>query len=85
MLNVIAGLDYFEADKLDEVDKFNYFGSWLQLGGRISDEMCSRMQKTRLAFTNLKHLWRRHDISLYINDQVHAAVVGSVLQRGRET
>ncbi|VDO97615.1 unnamed protein product [Schistosoma margrebowiei] len=51
----------------------------------ISDEISARIQKARLAFTNLRHhLWRRRDIRLPIKGRVYCAAVRSVLLYGSE-
>lgn len=62
-----------------------YLGSCTPPGGHITEETSSRTQKARLAFANLRHLWRRHDIRLAIKSRVHTAVVRSVLLLGSET
>ncbi|VDO53129.1 unnamed protein product [Schistosoma margrebowiei] len=48
----------------------------------VSDEISSRIRKARLAFPNLRHLWRRRDIRLSINGRVYYAVAHSVLLCG---
>lgn len=42
---------------LGEADRISCFNSCILLGGRISGEISSRIQKTRLAFINLSHIW----------------------------
>ena len=49
---------------LERVDKFTYLGSCIPPDGSIAEELSSRIQKARLAFSNLHHLWRRNDIKL---------------------
>lgn len=49
-----------------EVDRFCYSGSCTLSGDRMSDEVSSGMQKARLTFVYLGHLWRRCDILLVI-------------------
>ncbi|TNN17312.1 endonuclease-reverse transcriptase, partial [Schistosoma japonicum] len=44
-----------------------------------------RIQKARLAFAKLRHLWRRRDIRLLTKGQVYRAAVRSVLLYGSET
>ena len=51
----------------------------------LSDEISARIQKARLAFANLRHLWRRRDIHLSIKGRVYCAAVRSVLLYGCET
>ncbi|VDP77223.1 unnamed protein product [Echinostoma caproni] len=68
-----------------EADKFRYLGSYISPGGRITDEVSVRIQKARLAFANLRHLWRRRDIRLSVKGRVYAAAVWPVLLYGAET
>ncbi|VDO84785.1 unnamed protein product [Schistosoma mattheei] len=44
----------------------------------VSDEISARIQKARLAFAFLRHLWRRRDIRLSIKGRVYCAAVRSV-------
>uniref|UniRef100_A0A183AZK2 Endonuclease-reverse transcriptase n=1 Tax=Echinostoma caproni TaxID=27848 RepID=A0A183AZK2_9TREM len=55
---------------------------YISPGGRITDEVSARIQKARLAFANLRHLWRRRDIRLSVKDRVYAATVRPVLLYG---
>lgn len=62
-----TGLNWnFVGEQLGEVNKFSYLGGCISLSGRISDEASSRIQKIRLEFTDLRHLWHRQDIRLTI-------------------
>ncbi|VDO62494.1 unnamed protein product [Schistosoma margrebowiei] len=49
------------------------------------DKISERIQKARLAFANLRHLWRRRDIRLSTKGRVYCAAVRSVLLYGSET
>ncbi|VDO68553.1 unnamed protein product [Schistosoma margrebowiei] len=51
----------------------------------VSDEISARIRKARLAFANLRHLWRRRDIRLSIKGRLYCAAVRSVLTYGSET
>ncbi|VDO61046.1 unnamed protein product [Schistosoma margrebowiei] len=51
----------------------------------VCDEISARIQKPQLAFTNLRHLWRRRDIRLSTKGRVYCAAVRSVLLYGSET
>ncbi|VDP89366.1 unnamed protein product, partial [Echinostoma caproni] len=64
---------------IDQVDKFCHLGSYTSPGGPITDEVSARIQKARLAFANLRHLWRRRDIRLSVKGRVYAATVRPVL------
>jgi hypothetical protein len=71
--------------QLELVERFVYLGSCVSAGGTIKDEVTSRIAKARLAFTNLKHLWRRRDIPLLLKGRVYKATVRAVLLYGCET
>ncbi|VDO86519.1 unnamed protein product [Schistosoma margrebowiei] len=51
----------------------------------LCDEISARIQKARLTFANLRHLWRRRDIRLSTKRCVYCATVRSVLLYGSET
>ncbi|VDP48372.1 unnamed protein product [Schistosoma mattheei] len=51
----------------------------------VCDEISARIQKARLAFTNLRHLWRWRDIRLSTKGRVYCAGVRPVLLYGSET
>ncbi|VDP90633.1 unnamed protein product [Echinostoma caproni] len=70
---------------MDQVGSFFYLGTYISPGGRITDEVSARIKKARLAFANLKHLWRRRDIRLSVKGRVYAAAVRPVLLYGAET
>ncbi|WP_432422665.1 reverse transcriptase domain-containing protein [Streptococcus dysgalactiae] len=72
-------------DRLNVVDNFVYLGSNIAAGGGVGDEISSRIAKARLAFANLRHLWRRRDIRLSLKGRVYKATVRSVLLYGCET
>ena len=42
---------------IEPVDKFTYLGSCITPNGSIVEELSSRIQKARLTFSNLHHLW----------------------------
>ncbi|PXX92138.1 hypothetical protein DF185_23215, partial [Marinifilum breve] len=52
------------SEVVERVDRFTYLGSLISPCGLVCDEISARIQKARLAFTNLRHLWRRRDIRL---------------------
>lgn len=52
---------------------------------RISNGMSSPLQNTRLAFTNLRFLWRWYDMRLLIEGLVYTAEVKSVLLYSSKT
>ncbi|CAH8596720.1 unnamed protein product [Schistosoma guineensis] len=54
------------SEVVERVDNFTYLGSLINPNGLVSDEISARIRKARLAFANLRHLWRRRDIRLSI-------------------
>ncbi|TNN10218.1 endonuclease-reverse transcriptase, partial [Schistosoma japonicum] len=67
------------------VDRFTYLGSLISADGLVTDEISARIQKARLAFAKLRHLWRRRDIRLLTKGRVYRAAVRCVLLYGSET
>ena len=59
--------------------------SIISKGGSVKTEITSRIGKARAAFANLRHLWRRPDVSLSIKGRVYNAAVRSTLLYGSET
>ncbi|VDO56153.1 unnamed protein product [Schistosoma margrebowiei] len=70
---------------IERVDRFTYLGSLISPCGLVCDEISARIQKARLAFANLRHLWRRRDIRLPTKGRVYCAAVRSVLLYGTPT
>ena len=52
------------SEVFERVGHFTYLGSLISPCGLVCDEISARIQKARLAFANLRHLWRRRDIRL---------------------
>lgn len=50
-------------------------GSHISSSGRISEEVCSHMQKARLAFTGSKHLFWGRDTRSLVKGRVHTTEV----------
>ncbi|VDO73851.1 unnamed protein product [Schistosoma margrebowiei] len=73
------------SEVVERVDNFTYLGSLISPNGLVCDEISARIRKARLAFANLRHLWRRRDIRLSIKGRVYCAAVRSVLIYGSET
>ncbi|CAH8613849.1 unnamed protein product [Schistosoma guineensis] len=73
------------SEVVERVDRFTYLGSLISPCGLVCDEISARIQKARLAFANLRHLWRRRDIRLSTKGRVYCAAVRSVLLYGSET
>ncbi|CAI2730979.1 unnamed protein product [Schistosoma spindalis] len=73
------------SEVVERVDRFTYLGSLISPCGLVCDEISVRIQKARLAFANLRHLWRRRDIHLSTKGLVYCAAVRSVLLYGCET
>ena len=70
---------------LEVVEEFTYLGSRICPGGSIKSEISSRIGKARAAFANLRHLWRRPDVSLTIKGRVYNAAVRSTLLYASES
>ncbi|KAA3678616.1 uncharacterized protein DEA37_0007421 [Paragonimus westermani] len=47
---------------LETVDSFTYLGSIISSACNVADEISARIAKARVAFTKLRHLWRRKDV-----------------------
>ncbi|CAH8652861.1 unnamed protein product [Schistosoma intercalatum] len=73
------------SEVVERVDRFTNLGSLISPCGLVCDEISSRIQEARLAFANLRHLWRRRDICLSTKGRVYCAAVRSVLLYGSET
>ena len=73
------------SEVVESVDRFTHLGSLISPCGLVCDEISARIQKARLAFANLRHLWRRRDIRLATKGRVYCAAVRSVLLYGSET
>ncbi|VDO52902.1 unnamed protein product [Schistosoma margrebowiei] len=67
------------------VDRFTYLGSLISPCSLVCDEISARIQKARLAFANLRHLWRKRDIRLSTKGRVYCAAVRPVLLYGNHT
>ena len=64
---------------IERVNKFTYLGSCITPDGSIAEELSSRIQKARLAFSNLHYLLRRNDFKLSPKGRVYSEAVRSVL------
>ena len=62
-------------EQLDFVDSFTYLGSCINASGDIADKIASRTSRVRAVYGNLRHLWRRMDISLMTEDRVYKCTV----------
>ncbi|VDP82684.1 unnamed protein product [Schistosoma mattheei] len=67
------------SEVVEYLDNFTYLGSLINLNGLVSDDISAWIQKVRLAFANLRHLWRRRDFRLSIKRRIYCAAVRSVL------
>ncbi|VDO69614.1 unnamed protein product [Schistosoma margrebowiei] len=47
------------SEVIECVDRFTYLGSLISPCGLVCDKISARIQKARLAFANLRHLWHR--------------------------
>ncbi|KER24813.1 hypothetical protein T265_07598 [Opisthorchis viverrini] len=72
-------------EPIEVVDKFVYLGSCISPGGLTEDEISIRIGKATAVFANLRHLWRRRDISFSVKGRVYNAALRSILLYGSET
>ncbi len=71
---------------MEDVDKFKYLGSMFVANSQGTEEIKSRINLARSAFSRLQScLWSRREISLRIKDRVYQTVVRSILLNGCET
>ncbi|VDP07680.1 unnamed protein product [Schistosoma margrebowiei] len=73
------------SEVVERVDNFTCLGSLTSPNRLVSDEISARIQKCRLVFANLRHLWQTRDIHLSIKGRVNCAAVCSILLHGCET
>ena len=88
MLQDVLGLNpplTLQGEILEVVDRFPYLGSCVSTDCSISNEIDARISKARIAFANLRHLWRQKGISLSLNGRVYKITVRAVLLYGSET
>ncbi len=75
-----------DREPLEDVDKFKYLGSMFVANGQGTEEIRSRINLARSAFSCLQScLWSRHEISLSTKGRVYQAVVRSILLYGCDT
>ena len=72
-------------EELDVVDSLTHLGSCINASGNITDEITSRISRTRAVFGNLRHLWRRMDISSLTKGSVYNCTVRPTLIYDCET
>ena len=70
---------------LGTVDNFTYLRSYITSGGHIAEDLSMRTVKARVAFCNLRHLWRCKDVSSKVKWRVCNAAVHTVLLYASET
>ncbi len=75
-----------DGEPLEDVDKFKHLGSMFVANSQGTEEIRSRINLARSAFSRLQScLWSRREISLRTNGRVYQAVVRSILLYGCET
>jgi hypothetical protein len=72
-------------EALEVVERFTYLGSCISSDCSVQAEVASRISKARVAFANLRHLWRQNGISLSLKGRIYRATVRAVLLYGCET
>ncbi len=74
-----------DGEPLEDVAKFKYLGSMFVANGQGTDEIRSRINFARSAFSRLQScLWSRREISLSTKGRVYQVVVRSILLYGCE-
>ncbi|CAH8642077.1 unnamed protein product [Schistosoma guineensis] len=73
------------SEVVERFDLLTYLGSLISPCGLVCDEISARIQKARLTFANLRHLWCRRDIRLPTKGRVYCTAVRSFLLDGSET
>ncbi len=72
-----------DGEQLEGVEKFKYLGSIFMANGQGTEEIRSRINLARSAFSHLQScLWSRCEISLRTKSRVYQAVVRSILVYG---
>ena len=74
-----------QQENIKEVDKFVYLGSVVSKNGGTDEDIKSRINKARHAFTTLKPIWRSTALSISNKFRIFNTNVKSVLLYGSET
>ena len=75
-----------QGEILEVVEQTVYLGSCVNSDALLLNEFYERMSKARIAFVNLRHLWRQKGISLSLKGRVYKTTVRAVfLLYGSET
>ncbi len=75
-----------DGEPLEDVEKFKYLCSMFVANGKGTEEIRSRINLARSAFSRLQScLWSRREISFRTKGRVYQAVVRSILLYGCET
>ena len=72
-------------EELRSVGKFTYLGSCIIASGNIADEIKSRITRPQAVYENLRHFWRRTNISLTTKGHAYNCKVRPTLIYGCET
>ena len=73
-----------DGQKLDQVDKFKYLGSWITDDGRCEVEIKSRIAMAKQAFNNRRELLTR-TLKLKLKKKLVKTLIWTVLLYGAET
>ncbi|GAA56797.1 hypothetical protein CLF_111545, partial [Clonorchis sinensis] len=68
-----------QGETLDVVERFTYLGSCISSDCNVTDEVNARICKARVAFSNLRQVWRQSGISMDLRRHVYQATVWAVL------
>jgi len=74
-----------QGENILDTDRFTYLGSMVSQDGGADDDIRSRINKARFAFTTLHAIWRSKTLSLQNKIRIFNTNVKSVLLYGSET
>ena len=72
-------------EDIEVVDRFTYLGSCISNCGDNHEDVSARIVKARLAFANLRYLWRQKGISLKLRGRVYNTTVRGALLYASKT
>ena len=71
--------------KIEQVQHFNYLGSWITSDARCEKEIKRRITLAKTSFSNMKNIFRDHKLTISLKTRLLKCFVWSVLLYGCET
>ena len=71
--------------KIEQVQHFNYIGSWITSHARCEKEIKRRITLAKASFNNMKNIFRDHKLTISLKTRLSKCFVWSVLLYGCET